>query len=317
MPAKLEPLTPSPGTTRQIESVREFNRFYTRTIGALDGHFLGSPFSLTEVRVLRELYYRGTSTATAIGQPLGLDAGYLSRMLRGFERRGLLDVLRSGKDARHKLLRLARAGRTQFEKLEARQRDVLGTMLEPVPSPQRRELVSSMNRIQRILSPGNAKQPEYALRQHRPGDIGWITHRQGLLYHEQYGWDERFEALVAEILSRFILTFDEAREKAWIAERDGEIVGAIFCVARTRTVAALRLLYVEPSARELGIGTRLVDECITFARSTGYRKLALWTNSVLHSARRIYEREGFRLVKEEKHHSFGKDLVGQNWELSL
>jgi GNAT superfamily N-acetyltransferase len=162
-----------------------------------------------------------------------------------------------------------------------------------------------------------AEKDPYVLRDLRPGDIGWITHRQARLYYEEYGWDERFEALVAEILSRFILKFDPAREKAWIAERDGQIVGSIFCVAKSRTVALLRLLYVEPATRGLGLGTRLVDECVAFARGAGYRKLSLWTNSVLHSARRIYEQQGFRLIKEEKHHSFGKELVGQNWELDL
>lgn len=318
MPAStISPERNDPGTRLQIESVREFNRFYTRTIGVLDRHFLGSEFSLTEVRVLRELYSRGRSTASEIGEPLGLDPGYLSRMVRGFEKRGLLDPPSPGRDRRHRLLRLSRAGRAEFRKLEARQRAALETMLEPVRSHERGKLVSSMSRIRRILSPQAPIANGYALRDLRPGDIGWVIHRQGRLYYEEYGWDERFEALVAEILSQFIMKFDPTREKAWIAECDGEIAGSIFCVARTPTVAALRLLYVEPGARGLGIGSRLVDECVVFARSAGYRKLTLWTNSVLHSARRIYEHQGFRLKKEEKHHSFGKDLVGQNWELDL
>ena len=301
----------------EIESIREFNRFYTRVIGLLDRDFLGSPFSLTEVRVLLELYYRRTTTATAIGQALGLDAGYLSRMLRGFEGRGLLAPAQAGADGRHRLLRLSREGRNTFEELEKRQREAVANLLKPVPVTGRSELVGSMQRIRRILSAPDDTPSAYTLRPHKPGDIGWVTHRQGVLYHEEYGWDERFEALVAEILAGFIKNFDARRERAWIAERDGEIVGSIFCVAKTRSVARLRLLYVEPSARGLGIGARLVDECIEFARTAGYRKLTLWTNSVLHSARRIYEAKGFQLRKEERHHSFGKNLVGQFWELDL
>lgn len=317
MPANPTPRQQRNHETEHIESVREFNRFYTRTIGVLDSHFLGSQFSLTEVRVLRELYSRGTSTASEIAQPLGLDPGYMSRMLRGFAKRGFLDAPRSGSDRRHRLLSLSRAGRTEFQKLDARQRKVLETMLEPVSSSECGDLVDSMRRIRRILSPEVPEKDGYVLRELSPGDIGWITHRQGRLYYEEYGWDERFEALIAEILSNFVLKFDPTREKAWVAERDGEITGSIFCVAKTRTEAALRLLYVEPAARGLGLGTRLVDECVAFARDAGYRKISLWTNSVLHSARRIYEHKGFRLIKEEKHQSFGKNLVGQNWELDL
>jgi DNA-binding MarR family transcriptional regulator/GNAT superfamily N-acetyltransferase len=304
-------------TRHQIESVREFNRFYTRLIGVLNRDYLDSPFSLAEGRVLMEIYYRRTTTASVIIQALGIDAGYLSRILRGFERRGLLAKPGSTDDARQKPLSLSRAGRKAFEELEARQREVLANTLKPVDSRQRAQLIGSMHKIRRILDAPAEDRAPYTLRSLRPGDIGWVTHRQGIIYYEEYGWDERFEALCGEILARFVQNFDAKHERAWIAERDGEIVGAIFCVRKSATVAQLRLLYVEPTARGLGIGTRLVDECVEFARRNGYRKMMLWTNSVLDSARRIYERKGFCLVKEERHHSFGKNLVGQNWELDL
>src|SRR5438105_489095 len=302
-------------TRHQIESVREFNRFYTRLIGALNRGFLESPFSLAEVRVLLELYYRKNTTASVIGQALGIDAGYLSRMLRGFERRGLLSKSDRAADGRQKPIGLSRAGRKAFEQLEARQRDALATILKPVASHHRTQLIGSMHRIQRILEAPAEDRSPYSLRDLRPGDIGWVTHRQAVMYNEEYGWDERFEALVAEILAHFVQNFDAKMERAWIAERDGEIIGSIFCVRKSATVAQLRLLYVEPTVRGLGIGTRLVDECVEFARRTGYRRMTLWTNSVLDSARRIYQRKGFRLIREERHHSFGKSLVGQNWEL--
>src|SRR5438105_4057270 len=304
-------------TRHQIESVREFNRFYTRLIGVLNRDYLDSPFSLAEGRVLMEIYYRKNTTASAIIQALGIDAGYLSRILRGFERRGLLAKAASAADGRQKPLSLSPAGRKAFEELETRQRDVLAGILKPVASHHRTQLIGSMHRIERILDAPAENRTPYTIRSLRPGDIGWVIHRQGVLYNEEYGWDERFEALVAEILAQFVQKFDPKREGAWIAERDGEIVGSIFCVAKSRTVAQLRLLYVEPTTRGLGIGTRLVDECIEFARHAGYRRMTLWTNSVLDSARRIYQRRGFRLIKEERHHSFGKNLVGQNWELDL
>jgi len=304
-------------TRHQIESVREFNRFYTRLIGVLNRDYLDSPFSLAEGRVLMEVYYRKTTTASVIIQALGIDAGYLSRMLRGFERRSLLAKAGSVDDGRQKPLSLSRTGRKAFEALEARQREVLAKTLKPVASHRRTQLIGSMHRIQRILDAPAENRAPYTFRSLRPGDIGWVTHRQGIIYYEEYGWDERFEALCGEILAHFVQNLDAKRERAWIAERDGEIVGSIFCVRKSAAVAQLRLLYVEPTTRGLGIGTRLVDECVDFARRAGYRRMMLWTNSVLDSARRIYERKGFGLVKEERHHSFGKNLVGQNWELDL
>src|SRR5512132_2262958 len=241
-------------TGHQIEAVREFNRFYTKQIGVLNREFLGSPFSLAEVRVLLELYYRKSTTASAIGREVGLDAGYLSRILRGFSRRGLLAKSVPAPDGRQKPLTLSRAGRKAFEQLEARQRQALASLLEPTSSHHRAQLVGAMHKIERILGASPKHRVEYLLRRPRPGDIGWVIHRQAIIYNEEYGWDESYEALVAEILARFVQTFDPKRERSWIAERDGEIVGSIFCVSKSKTVARLRLLYVEPTARGLGIG---------------------------------------------------------------
>jgi DNA-binding MarR family transcriptional regulator/GNAT superfamily N-acetyltransferase len=304
-------------TEQQVAAVRAFNRSYTRQIGVLSRKFLDTPFSLAEGRVLLELYYRDSSTASAIGQALGLDAGYLSRMLRDFSRKGLIARESSPTDGRQTHLRLSKAGRKAFEEVEEKQRVAVREMLARLSPATRPMLIASMQKIERLLGLTRAPATPYVLRPHQPGDMGWIIHRQGILYNEEYGWDEHFEALVAEICARFIKNEDPKRERCWVAERDGEIVGAIFCVAKSKTIAQLRLLYVERSARGLGIGNRLVEECIRFAQRTGYRKMILWTNDVLHSARKIYEAKGFELVKEEKHHSFGCDLVAQTWELDL
>jgi len=299
-----------------IETIRRFNRFYTRQIGVLNGGFLQSPFSLTEVRVLYELAHRERTTATELIQELGIDAGYLSRMLRVFHRTGLLERRGSSADRRQTELKLSAKGRREFGKLEARQRVDVARMLQPLQVKHRRELLTAMGSIQRLLV--REKQlPSVTLRDHQPGDMGWITHRQAVLYNQEYGWNEEYEALIAEIMAKFLRNFDARYERCWVAERDGEIVGSVFCVRKSKSVAQLRLLYVEPSTRGSGLGSRLVNECIAFARSQGYRKLTLWTNSILDSARRIYERAGFKLVAQEKHHSFGKDLVGQNWDLKL
>jgi DNA-binding MarR family transcriptional regulator/GNAT superfamily N-acetyltransferase len=304
-------------TMREVAGIRKFNRFYTQQIGVLNRDFLETPFSLAEGRVLYELYYRERTTATAIGQELGLDAGYLSRILRGFERKGLLEKEPSTTDARQTYLHLSKVGRRSFEEIEARQRVAVVEMLTRLPDSDRPQLIGAMHKIERLLGLSAGPAVPYILRPHQPGDIGWVTHRQGVLYNEEYGWDETCEAFLAGILSQFILRFNPKRERSWIAERDGEIVGSVFCAEKTKSVAVLRLLYVEPSVRGLGIGTRLVGECARFAKRAGYKKLTLWTNSVLHSARRIYERASFRLVESKAHHSFGHDLVGQTWELSL
>jgi DNA-binding MarR family transcriptional regulator/GNAT superfamily N-acetyltransferase len=309
-----------PTTTRsgsdQVAAVRQFNRFYTRQIGVLRRSFLDSPFSLTEVRVLYELAHREHPSATEIARELGLDPGYLSRLLRSFRRKGLVRRTTSRRDARQSELSLTSRGSAEFARLEKRQRDEVARMLRGVAPADRARMVASLRTTQRLLGDA-AQRGEITLRPHRPGDMGWITHRQAVLYHQEYGWDQRYEALIARIMADFVENFDPVREHCWVAEREGEIVGSVFCVRKSATVAKLRLLYVEPSARGHGLGTRLVRECIAFARRAGYRKMILWTNSVLTDARRIYERTAWRLVAEDEHMSFGKHLRGQTWELKL
>ena len=305
----------------RVAAVRRFNRFYTRQIGLLQETLLRSPFSLTEARVLYELGNRAPTHATALGQELGLDAGYLSRILRGFERRGLLERAPSKTDGRQSVLGLTARGRTAFARLDGASRREIGTLLDRLPAPEQMRLVASMHTIEQLLgAPPPAPPPcsaAYRVRRHRPGDMGWVVHRHGVLYAREYGWDARFEVLVAEIVAKFIKRYDPKRERCWIAELEGEIVGSVFLVQRSSRVAQLRLLLVEPYARGLGIGARLVRECVGFARQVGYRKIMLWTNDVLHAARHIYEKAGFHLVREERHHSFGHDLVGQTWERRL
>ena len=301
----------------RVATVRRFNRFYTQKIGALREGLLESPFSLTEARVIYELAHRDKPNASALARELGLDAGYLSRMLRGFEKAGLIVREISDSDRRQSLLSLTKKGRQAFAQLDARSRREIAAMLHALPGEDQSRLIGAMETIEALLGASSEPKAPYLLRPHRPGDMGWIVHRHGALYAQEYGWDESFEALVAEITASFIRSYDPKRERCWIAERDGVIVGSIFIVKKTDEVAKLRLLYVEPKARGLGIGKRLVEEAIRFARQTGYRKITLWTNSNLHAARRIYQAAGFQLVEEEPHHSFGHDLVGQNWDLTL
>ena len=302
---------------RRVAAVREFNRFYTSRIGVLDEGYLSSRFSLTEVRVLYELAHRGSATASELGRDLGIDAGYLSRILRGFARRGVLARTAARDDARKSMLRLTPRGKAAVAPLEARARDQIGVMLEKVPAAQQERLVASMRAIERGLKSGPRATPKVALRSHRPGDMGWVVERHGALYWQEYGWDESFEALVADIVAKFITHLDPKRERCWIAEREGENVGSVLLMRETPEIARLRLLLVEPKARGLGIGARLVEEALRFAREARYRELTLWTNDVLVAARRIYERAGFKLVESERHRSFGKALVGQNWVLRL
>jgi DNA-binding MarR family transcriptional regulator/N-acetylglutamate synthase-like GNAT family acetyltransferase len=302
---------------RRVGVVRRFNRLWTHRIGVLQEGFLESEFSLTEVRVLYELAQRQETTASELGEELGLDAGYLSRILRGFEKGGLIDKSPSEADGRRKLLRITERGREVFAPLDERSRACIGAMLGGMSIEEQERLVGAMRTIERLLSARSEPEVPYLLRPHWAGDMGWVVHRHGVLYAREYGWDERFEALVAEIVAKFIQHYDPKLERCWIAERDGEIVGSVFIVKQSEEIAKLRLLLVEPKARGLGIGSRLVEACIRFARQIGYQKITLWTNDVLHTARRIYERVGFRLVYEEPHHSFGHDLVGQTWELIL
>jgi DNA-binding MarR family transcriptional regulator/GNAT superfamily N-acetyltransferase len=300
-----------------VKDVREFNRFYTRTIGVLQEQYLDSDFSLTEVRVLYELAHRKRRTATELCQQLGLDAGYLSRILRRFEQFELVSSTPSPDDGRSRLLSLTPRGRAVFAPIDRQSTDGVAALLAPLSTPDRERLVESMRTISSLL--GKPAAPaEVVLRQHRPGDLGWVVQRHGELYWQEWRYDERFEALVAEIVAHFVQDFDSSRERCWIAERDGERLGSIFLVRQSATVAKLRLLLVEPRARGLGIGRRLVEECIRFAREAGYRKIVLWTQSELLAARRIYAKAGFTLAGEDRHDSWGRaGLVAESWELRL
>lgn len=303
---------------QRVENVRRFNRFYTRYVGALQKNFLESPFSLVEGRVLFELARKGQLTATEIGKELALDNGYLSRILQSFAQRGLLHRKRSNADARQSLLSLTAKGREAFALLDRRQHDETASILSELSDEEQERLCGAMRSIEEILGGQSKSEQPYVLRTTlRPGDIGWVVARHGVLYNREYGWDEQCEVLIAQIATDFVDNFDPKRERCWIAERDGTNIGCVFLVKKSATVAQLRLLLVEPSARGLGLGKRLVRECIEFARQAGYRKIILWTNDVLQAARHVYEQAGFELVKEERHLSFGKDLVGQSWELSL
>lgn len=303
--------------SNDILAVRAFNRFYTRLVGALDEQLLGSGFSLPEARLIYELAARGETTAADLAADLSLDPGYLSRLVRALADRGLVARTPSANDGRETLLALTPAGMAAFAPLEQKSNDAVGALLAPLTEPARRDVVAATRTITRAFAPSDKAAPTTVLRRHQPGDIGWVTHRQGKLYAEEYGWDETYEALVAEILAAFVKNFDAHRERAWIAEVDGAISGSVFLVKQSDAIAKLRLLYVEPAARGQGLGKRLVEECIAFARGTGYRTLTLWTNDVLSAARHIYEQAGFRLVSQGRHKSFGKDLVGQTWELAL
>ncbi len=299
-----------------IDALRRFNRFYTRRIGVLREGLLGSPYTLTEARLLYELAQGERATASALGRDLGLDLGYLSRLLQGLRRRGLVRAKRAAHDGRQSLLTLTAKGRQAFRVLNSRSRDEMASMLKPLGERDRNRLVEAMRTVQGLLTIGKTDSA-VLLREHRPGDLGWVVQRHGALYAEEYGWDERFEALVAGIVARFVKHFDAARERCWIAEIDGERVGAVLVVKQSRSTAKLRLLIVEPGARGRGLGRRLVEECIAFARAKGYRKLVLWTQSNLAAARAIYKQCGFRRVRKERHSSFGYDLVGEFWQLAL
>jgi DNA-binding MarR family transcriptional regulator/GNAT superfamily N-acetyltransferase len=306
-----------PKTTGPVDAVRRFNRFYTRQIGLLGKGYLDSPFTLAEVRVLYELAHRETPTAAEIAKALGLDAGYLSRMLLGFRERGYLARKTSDKDARQSHLSLTKKGRAAFGTLEARSSAEVAAMILRLSRAELNRLVGAMSSIEALLGERTEPKTPYLLRAHQPGDMGWVIHRHGVLYAEEYGWDERFEALVAQIAAEFIQKLAPKRERCWMAERGGAVVGSVFLVKGSDRVAKLRLLLVEPSARGLGIGARLVEECIRFARQAGYRKITLWTQSILDAARHIYRQAGFRVVKRERHKSFGHELVGETWEMTL
>ncbi len=298
------------------ERVRRFNRFYTQEIGVLQEGLLDSPFSLAEARVLYEIAHGDGATAAAIGKGLRLDPGYLSRIVKKLRARGILRQL-AAEDRRARLLALTAKGRRAFERLDRRSHEETAAKLKRLAPDRQELLVRALESAQRLLGRAVAEGEPYVLRPHRPGDMGWVVQRHGEVYFQEYGWNERFEALVAEIVAHFIQHFDPQRERCWIAERAGERVGSVFLVRKSATVAKLRLLLVEPEARGLGLGKRLVEECLVFARMAGYRKVTLWTNSVLTAARRIYEVTGFELVAEEPNREFGPELTAQTWEKRL
>ena len=300
-----------------MEAVRYFNRLYTKKIGVVTEQYLDSPFSLTEARVIYELASHEQTTASELCRELGLDAGYLSRILRIFKKQGLLDKQPSQTDGRQSILRLTEKGQEAFALLNVRSRYAIEAMLDQLTPTDQVHLIEAMRTIESVLDAQPEHKVPYILRPHQVGDMGWIVHRHAVLYAQEYGFDETFEALVAEIVAKFIQNFDPKKERCWIAEKDGDIVGSVFLVKKSETVAKLRLLYVEPKARGLGIGKRLTEECVNFARRLGYQEMTLWTNSVLLAARDIYKKLGFRLVEEENHHSFGQDLVGETWVLKL
>ena len=301
-----------------VRAVRSFNRFYTRQIGVLNEHLLDGPFSLTETRVLYELAHRRQCTATDLCRDLGLDAGYLSRLLRNFEKQQLIIRSESQFDARQSLVSLTPRGRKTFEPLEARSDEQIGALLKKLSPTEQKRLLSALHTVEHVLGPKPESQSPYLVRPHRPGDMGWVVHRHGALYWQEYKYDERFEALVAEIVAHFIQKLDPNSDACWIADREGEILGSIFLVKKSKLVAKLRLLLVEPSARGLGIGKRLIGECIRFARQAGYKKIVLWTQSELHAARHLYQQGGFELVRKKRHDSWGrKNLIAETWELKL
>ena len=396
-------ILPDPNRDDPIQAIRRFNRFYTRQIGALQEHLLHSQFSLTEVRVLYELAHRASITAVELCQELGLDRGYLSRMLKNFEKQGWIKTTASPADRRRIFLSLTGKGHKVFAPLDRRSSEEVAAVLKRLSLSQQEKLLGAMLEIESILNPPGTSAPSspselsqrksepqgpkpwvslsvsgttesralpsaplsrppersrsvltpaaeaaeecsprrkpwvgeeknqapagrkintdtdsYVVRQHRPGDMGWVVQRHGELYWKEYRYDERFEALVAEIVAEFIQNLDAVRERCWIAEKDGESVGAIFLVKKSKAVAKLRLLLVEPSARGLGIGKRLVSECVNFARQAGYKKVLLWTQSELHAARHLYEQAGFQRTEQKPHQSWGrKDLVAETWELVL
>jgi DNA-binding MarR family transcriptional regulator/GNAT superfamily N-acetyltransferase len=304
---------------QDVQVFRRFNRGYTKLIGTLEEGMLNTGYSLAEARVLYEIATRAEPTAKAIAISLGMDQGYLSRILSRLENARLLQRKVSAQDSRTAGLILTRAGKAAFQTLDARAEQQARTILKDLPPSHRPELMRSMRAIESLLLNPGDKEPPYVLRSHRPGDMGWVVHREAVFYTEQYGWDETFEALASRIVADFVTNFDPKRERCWIAETAGEPVGHIFLVKHPDQpdVGKLRLLLVEPSARGKGLGHVLVNECIRFARACGYKKITLWTQSILAAAHHIYKRAGFRMLNEEPHHSFGKDLVGQTWELDL
>lgn len=306
-----------PDSDHQISAVRAFNRFYTRKLGVLDQQLLKTPFSLSEARVLYELAHRHNLAAKEIGIELGLDPGYLSRIIQNFDENGLITRKPLPADRRQHRLSLTAKGRQAFAKLDRSSQDDVAAMLAPLPPGDGKRLIEAMAVIERLLGASSASVPAAILREPRPGDMGWVVQSHGALYAREYGFDSSFEGLVAEIAAKFLSSFDASRERCWIADIQGAQVGSVFLVKHSDDVAKLRLLLVDPAGRGQGLGTRLVGECLAFARRCGYRKITLWTQSILVQARKIYQDAGFVLVESEPHRSFGQDLIGETWELGL
>jgi DNA-binding MarR family transcriptional regulator/GNAT superfamily N-acetyltransferase len=302
---------------RRIATVRRFNRFYTQKLGVLSETFLNTPFSLTECRVLQALAHRDGATATWLGRELDVDAGYLSRILRDFERQQLIQRTQSLQDGRQTLVSLTPAGRDAFEPLDRASHSEIGNMLTPLAESDQDRLLGAMRTIAGLLGETQEGNPPFVLRSHRPGDMGWIASRHGALYSEEYGLNEKMEAYVADVVAKFLRDFDPAREHCWIAERDGAPIGSVMLVRESDETAKLRMLIVEPKARGLGVGRALVEECLRFARRSGYREIVLWTHSILTAARRIYASVGFEIIETEMHDEFGPELEGETWRLRL
>jgi len=301
----------------RIAIVRRFNRFFTRRLGVLREGLLHTKYSLTEARIIYEIANRENVIAAELSKDLGLDAGYLSRILDRFEQQGLIRKVPSESDGRQRLIRLTPDGEKLYSLLDSRSREEIADMLGNLSVQDQNRLIQAMHTIESLLGGGWKDSEPYVLRQHEPGDMGWVIHMHGKLYAEEYGWHEHFEALGAGVCAEFLSHYNPERERCWIAEMDGQIVGSVFVVQESEEAAKLRLLLVDPRARGLGLGRRLVEEGIRFAKRKGYKKMVLWTNNVLTTARNIYRKAGFRLVKEEPHRSFGKDLIGETWELEL
>jgi DNA-binding MarR family transcriptional regulator/GNAT superfamily N-acetyltransferase len=306
---------------RRIAAARRFNRFYTRQIGVLRKNFLDSPYSLGEARVIYEIASDASPTASDIGRALDLDAGYLSRVLRNFEKRGLVERKVSAKDARQSHLALSPRGRKAFTLLDDLSQRDIGTMLDKLSSEDQARLIAAMDTIETLLDDTRAthepKHNRYKLRDPLPGDFGWVVKRHAELYAQEYKWKEPFEGVCAQIVADFVNKFDSKRERCWIAELDGENVGCIFVAKESEKVARIRLLLVDPKARGLGLGARLTDEAVRFARESGYARMTLWTHSVLKAARHIYQKSGFKLMRSEKHKSWGQPVISEHWDLEF
>jgi DNA-binding MarR family transcriptional regulator/GNAT superfamily N-acetyltransferase len=309
--------TPAQDLEHRIAAVRRFSRFYTRQLGLLQESLVDTRFSLAQARVLYELAHRDKVTASELAGDLDLDHGYLSRILRRFGDDGLLRKVRAPSDGRQSLIAITAKGRKAFAPLNRNSHDQVAGLLGKLGETEQARVVAAMATVETLLQPAQSRAPMILLRPHRPGDMGWVTSANAALYAQEYGWDISYEALVAKITAEFIEKFDPVRERCWIAEMDGERVGSVFCVSKTDAIAKLRLLIIDPGARGLGLGKRLVDECMRFAREAGYKRMTLWTQSNLLAARGIYAKAGFELVAEEPHHSFGVDLIGETWERDL